>query len=108
MKTKNVSLLALVGLLTISIIAIILAGCASSGTKATSASADKPASSPTVASAKGAVQLWSENCARCHNIRSPNSYSDAQWDVVMLHMRVRANLTADEHKKILAFLKSAH
>jgi len=26
----------------------------------------------------------------------------------MLHMRVRGNLTPDEHKKILAFLKSAH
>ncbi len=108
MKTKNASPVALVALLTISTIGIILAGCASSGTKATSAPADKPASTPTVASAKGAAQLWSENCSRCHNIRSPNSYSDAQWDVAMMHMRIRANLTAEEHKKILEFLKSAN
>ena len=52
--------------------------------------------------------LWAQNCGHCHNIRSPDSYSDAQWDVAMLHMRVRANLTAEEHKAILAFLKSAH
>lgn len=54
------------------------------------------------------AQLWAQNCGHCHNIRSPNSYSEAQWDVAMLHMRVRANLTAEEHKQILAFLKSAH
>jgi hypothetical protein len=55
---------------------------------------------------KSGAQLWAENCVRCHNIRSPSSYSPAQWEVVMMHMRVRANLTAEEHKKILEFLKS--
>jgi hypothetical protein len=55
---------------------------------------------------KSGAQLWSENCVRCHNIRSPSNYSPAQWEVVMLHMRVRANLTPEEHKKILEFLKS--
>jgi hypothetical protein len=55
---------------------------------------------------KSGAQLWAENCVRCHNIRSPSSYSPAQWEVVMMHMRVRANLTPEEHKKILEFLKS--
>ena len=55
---------------------------------------------------KSGAQLWAENCVRCHNIRSPSNYSPAQWEVVMMHMRVRANLTPEEHKKILAFLKS--
>ena len=58
---------------------------------------------------KGGAQLWGQNCAmRCHNGRSPTRYSDAQWDVITLHMRVRANLTGDEHRKIVAFLKSAN
>jgi hypothetical protein len=55
---------------------------------------------------KSGAELWAENCVRCHNIRSPSSYSPAQWEVVMMHMRVRANLTPEEHKKILEFLKS--
>lgn len=59
-------------------------------------------------SGKSGMQLWSENCVRCHNDRSPASYNDAQWDVVMMHMRVRANLTAEEHRKILEFLQSAN
>jgi cytochrome c5 len=57
---------------------------------------------------KGGSQLWSENCARCHNMRSPSSYSDAEWEVAMHHMRVRARLTPEEHKAILEFLKSAN
>jgi len=52
------------------------------------------------------TQLCAENRVRCHNIRSPSSLSPAQWEVAMMHMRVRANLTPEEHKKILEFLKS--
>ena len=62
--------------------------------------------SAAAATGKGGAELWAENCVRCHNIRSPSSYSPAQWEVVMMHMRVRANLTPEEHKKILEFLKS--
>jgi len=54
------------------------------------------------------VQLWADNCARCHNMRPPESYSDAQWDVAVLHMRVRANLTADDANAIVKYLKSAN
>ena len=77
-----------------------------------SCSADKQAGTAAGAAAstgpaeKGGAQLWAENCQRCHNMRSPSSYNDAQWEVVMMHMRVRANLTPEEHKKILEFLKS--
>ena len=80
-------------------LALILVGC-STTTPSTGAKA-APAG-------QGGAQLWAQNCGHCHNIRSPNSLSDAQWDVVMLHMRVRGNLTAQEHREILAFLKSAH
>lgn len=55
---------------------------------------------------KSGAELWAQNCVRCHNIRSPSNYSPAQWEVVMMHMRVRANLTPEEHKKILEFLKA--
>lgn len=60
------------------------------------------------ATGKGGSQLWAENCTRCHNVRSPSIYSDAEWDAAMHHMRIRANLTAEETTKILEFLKSAN
>ena len=84
----------------------VLAGC-STPSDAKKADAAAATQKSTAAGQSGAM-LWAQNCGHCHNIRSPDSYSDAQWDVAMLHMRVRANLTAEEHKKILAFLKSAH
>src|SRR5262249_50411032 len=38
-------------------------------------------------------ELWSNNCSRCHNIQPPTRYNDAQWDVIVHHMRLRANIT---------------
>lgn len=57
---------------------------------------------------KGGAQLWTENCARCHNSRSPSEFSDAQWDIAMTHMRTRAGLTSVETEKIVKFLQSGN
>lgn len=57
---------------------------------------------------KGGAQLWADNCARCHNNRPATTYSDAEWDVAMHHMRIRANLTPVEHQKLVEFLKSGN
>src|SRR5438067_6303099 len=78
-----------------------LIGCA-----ANKQSGEVSAGTTPSAAEKSGAQLWAENCVRCHNIRSPSNYSPAQWEVVMMHMRVRANLTPQAHKKILEFLKS--
>ena len=52
-------------------------------------------------------EAWSMNCQRCHNIRPPAMYSNAQWEVIVHHMRVRANITGAEQRAILEFLKSS-
>lgn len=59
-------------------------------------------------SGKGGSQLWQENCQRCHNFRSPDTLNDAQWEVAVHHMRIRGNLTAEEHKAIVEFLKAGN
>jgi len=56
----------------------------------------------------GAAELWEQNCTRCHNIRGPETLSDAQWDIVAHHMRVRGGLLASEHRKIVDFLKASN
>jgi cytochrome c5 len=53
-------------------------------------------------------KLWSQECGRCHNKRSPEKFSDAQWQVIVHHMRVRAYLTGTESRAIIDFLKSAN
>lgn len=90
---------------------IVLGSCAMLswmiGCATNKSSSDVAAGTTPSAVEKGGAELWAANCVRCHNIRSPSNYSPAQWDVVMMHMRVRANLTPEEHKKILEFLKSS-
>lgn len=108
MKRTNVRFLALkVSQAVAALILLLSAGCASTDPSAASGGASASAANRPD-TGKGGSQLWADNCARCHNIRTPSSYSDAEWQVAMHHMRVRANLTAEEHKKILEFLKSAN
>ena len=57
---------------------------------------------------KSGAELWAENCNRCHNVRPPPSFSDAQWQVIVHHMRERANLTGEEARAITVFLQSAN
>ena len=57
---------------------------------------------------KDGARTWVENCMRCHNLREPHERSDREWEIIVHHMRVRANLTAEEHRLILDFLKSAN
>jgi mono/diheme cytochrome c family protein len=83
---------------TVALAALALAGCTTSS----------PSAHARGGSSDSGARLWAQNCTRCHNSRSPDSYSNAQWEVAMLHMRVRANLTAEEHKSILEFLQSGH
>lgn len=89
--------------LMLSALAALLAGC-TSDSKAPSESASAAAE---VASDKGGAQLWAENCSRCHNVRSPKSFSDSQWQVITHHMRLRANLTGQEARAITEFLQSS-
>ncbi len=54
--------------------------------------------------AKSGAQLWAENCQRCHNTPSPNSFSHDQWVTIGIHMQTRAQLNAKERNKMVGFL----
>jgi cytochrome c1 len=72
--------------------ATLIIGCATSNT----------------VTAKSGMQLWGENCIRCHNAPSSGDYSNAQWETIGMHMKLRANLTDVETNKIVEFLKSSN
>ncbi len=101
-NAKPFSILA-AGLISTALV-ILVAGCSSPSPSGRPPTTTANTSLP----GRGGAALWAQNCGHCHNMRSPDSYSDAQWDVAMLHMRIRANLTPEEHRQILSFLKSAH
>ncbi len=54
------------------------------------------------------ARVWARNCIRCHNIRTPASFSDRQWGIIVHHMRVRANLTGEQQEAVLRFLQAAN
>jgi hypothetical protein len=88
-----------------------LYGCASDKTPATPAASAGNHPSFALwgpAPQKSGVQLWSENCARCHNSRPPEEFSDAQWQTIVHHMRLRADLTGEEEREITKFLQSGN
>jgi cytochrome c5 len=47
-------------------------------------------------------QVFDQNCSRCHN--PPEGFSPRISGTIALHMRVRANLGADDYKALLHFL----
>jgi hypothetical protein len=83
-------------------IGVIVAGLGcSSNSKSTA-----PATPATATLQPSGAQLWADNCTRCHYVRQPDFYSAAQWELVVAHMRQRANLTGSEARAIVQFLKA--
>lgn len=99
MKQKTTRLWATAGLFLVLLLAA--AGCRGPAK-------DESAGPAGPVSAGGGALLWEQNCGRCHYYRSPKQRSDGEWAIIVHHMRVRGNLTAVEHRKILLFLQSAN
>lgn len=74
------------------------------------ADTSQPAQAPTQDAAqfaRGAAE-WQQLCGSCHNLRSPSELTNAEWDVAMGQMRVRAGLTGQQARDITAFLKASN
>jgi len=63
---------------------------------------------PIARNIQAGAQMWSDNCGRCHNLRAPAEFSDSHWSVVVRHMGLRAPLTGQQQKMILAFLEASN
>ena len=54
------------------------------------------------------AELWSQNCGRCHNIRNPQEFNDAQWNIVVSHMRIIGGIPGAQARAITKFLQEAN
>lgn len=88
----------------VSVPAVLIAGMLA---VASGASAQDKPKVDRAAFARGA-RAWSENCGRCHNIRSASELSDEEWAVSVTHMRVRANIPGNVARDIIEFLKASN
>ncbi len=57
--------------------------------------------------AEGA-RVYGAVCGSCHNARSPLERSDRDWVTIINHMRVRANMTGEQVRNVLAFLQATN
>ena len=51
------------------------------------------------------AEIYAINCNRCHPERYATEFTASQWKTIMLHMRVRANLPAEQAKTVLKYLQ---
>ncbi len=58
-----------------------------------------------VRTALSGAELYSIHCNRCHPERYPTERTAAQWKTILMHMRVRANLPAEQARTILKYLQ---
>ncbi len=89
------------------IIAILSLGLLALGLSACSNLSESDGEDSAAIQQSGA-ELWANNCSSCHNYRDPGAYTDAQWEVASLHMRIRANLTGPDYRAIKDFLQSSN
>ena len=80
---------------------IFLATLTTSALAAESAPSDKKL-------ARRGAQIWSQYCGRCHNARPGGEFNRLEWDTLMLHMRVRANLPAGDSEALRVYLRRSH
>lgn len=53
-------------------------------------------------------QVFTMYCNQCHNARALSERPFFNYENIATHMRVRANLTGEEHAKLVAFLQRWH
>jgi len=79
---------------------LLSAGYAGEGSKSV-----KPPEKTTESQGLSGADLYAMHCNRCHSERYPKEFQAAQWQTIMIHMRVRANLPASQAKEILKYLQ---
>jgi len=54
------------------------------------------------------ARIWPVACASCHKARPGSEFSPDQWQLIMRHMQIRAQLPARDIQAVLIYLQSSH
>jgi len=83
-------------------VAIVTAGALGQSKPVPNSSTQKHDTSSATDSSAAGEQLFRQHCARCH--RPPDNISPNAVKAVLQHMRVRANLRAQDEQALLKYL----
>ena len=78
---------------------------ANAGTTASTQETETKTSPAAKKRALDGAKVYAWNCGSCHSERWPKERSDAEWGMITTHMRVRANMTADQADAVLRYLQ---
>jgi mono/diheme cytochrome c family protein len=53
------------------------------------------------------AELWPVYCNTCHNARPGAEFSSVEWKMILMHMRMQANLPASDAQAILQYLQAS-
>ncbi|MBC5833846.1 cytochrome c [Flavobacterium sp. F372] len=48
--------------------------------------------------------LYGMNCAKCHELFNPNSFTPQEWTPIVLRMQKKAKISDEQREKIYAYL----
>jgi mono/diheme cytochrome c family protein len=48
--------------------------------------------------------LYSNNCAKCHDLYDPNSFTAEEWTPIVIRMQKKAKISDEQREKIYAYL----
>lgn len=52
------------------------------------------------------MDAWGHYCSNCHNAPPASDRAPHEWDTILMHMRVRANLPAHTADAVLEYMKA--
>ncbi len=104
MNTTKSSIRSLSAAVVAAILSLLLGALATTGWSAEKKPKSEKAAAPAKKKLSGA-DLFAIHCNRCHPERYPTERTAAQWKTIMTHMRVRANLPAEQSKTLLKYLQ---
>jgi mono/diheme cytochrome c family protein len=108
MKDRKVSVEIMLATILFAALTVLLAACSKNLTTNTDSlyaptAADVTASA-TLADLQAGRELFINNCGRCHNLYSPDSYAASNWKTIVPGMASRAGLSSAQSSQITKYV----
>ncbi len=89
----------------LAVLSSIIYSCSSkSSVPTTEVKKEEVKTSPMTSELTEGMYLYENNCAKCHNLYSPNDFNAEEWKTIVARMQKEAQLTDLEGQKIYNYL----
>ena len=108
MKSRKVSMKFMLATVVFAALSVLVAACSKNLTTNTyslyTPTAADVTTSATLADLQAGRELLINNCGRCHNLYSPDSYAASNWKTIVPGMASRAGLSTTQATQVTKYL----